>query len=211
MSFPKLLRAFGAAFTLLLVTGCGQTPSGQSLAHTTATASRSTSASGHYATAKDAAIAAMMIDKPGSTYREDGLCPSGQACLSKAQVVGNTDPSSGFNAAYVQMGYGGSGGGAACITYLFYDAGGWHLYPPIVCGQQGGTSPILGYQDLVQVTGGGCGNVRQQPSLSSKVVACLKNGTTVTIDTTPPRYVDSHIWWSVNHGQGFMAHDVLVP
>ncbi len=151
-----------------------------------------------------------MVAKTGSTYRADGVCPSGQSCLSGAQEFGNTDPNSGFNAAYVQMGYGGSGGGAACFVYLFSDSAGWHLYPPIVCGQQGGLNPILGSDDQVQVTGGSCGNVRQQPSLSSKVVACLKNGTTVSIDTTPPRYVDGHIWWSVNHQQGFMAHDVLI-
>ena len=152
-----------------------------------------------------------MVAKTGSTYREDGLCPSGQSCLSKAQVFGNTEPNSGFDAAYVQMGYGGQGGGAACFVYLFSDAAGWHSNPPIVCGQQGGLNPILGYEDQVQVTGGGCGNVRQQPSITAKIVACLKNGTTVSIDTTPPRYVDGHIWWSVNHQQGFMAHDVLVP
>jgi len=210
MSLSKLLRVFGVSAALLLATGCGQTSNGQSPPHTTATPSPSTSASGRYATAKDAAIAAM-VAKTGSTYVEDGICPSGQACLSKAQVFGNTDPKSGFNAAYVAMGHGGSGGGAACFTYLFYDAAGWHMYPPIVCGQQGGLNPILGYEDQVQVTGGGCGNVRQQPSLSAKVVACIKNGTTVTIDTTPPRYIDGHIWWSVNHGQGFMAHDALVP
>ena len=88
-----------------------------------------------------------MIAKTGYTYREDGLCASGQACLSRAQVFGNTDPNAGFNAAYVQMGYGGQGGRAACFTYLYYDSAGWHLYPPIVCGQQGGLNPIMGYED----------------------------------------------------------------
>jgi hypothetical protein len=53
--------------------------------------------------------------------------------------------------------------------------------------------------------------MRQQPGLSSKVEACIKNGTTVNIDTIPPRYANSHIWWSINHGHGFMAHDALVP
>ena len=151
-----------------------------------------------------------MVAKTGSTYREDGLCASGQSCLSKAQVFGNTDPTSGFNAAYVQMGYGGQGGGAACFVYVFADAAGWHLYAPTICGQQGGRNPIMGYDDEVQVTAGSCANVRDQPALSAKVVACLKNGTTVTIDTIPPRYRDAHIWWSVNHGQGFMAHDGLI-
>lgn len=210
MSLSKLLRVLGAAATLLLVTGCGQTTPGQPASHPTGSSSPSASAAPQYATAKDAAIAGVEA-KTGSSYKADGVCPSGQACLSNPQVFGNADPKSGFNAAYVQMGYGGSGGGAACFAYVFYDSAGWHLFPPVVCGQQGGLNPILGSEDQVQVTGGGCANVRQQPSLSSKVVACIKNGTTVTIDTTPPRYVDSHIWWSVNHGQGFMAHDALVP
>jgi len=207
MSRLRLLGVFGLSSTLLAVTACGQTTSGKPPA-ATGSSSASPSASVQYATAKDAAIAAMEA-KTGSKYRADGLCPSGQACLSMAQVSGNTDPNAGFNAAYVQMGYGGSGGGAACFTYLFHDATGWHLYPPIVCGQQGGLNPILGYDDQVQLTAG-CANVRQQPSLTGKVVACLANGTTVHIDTTPPRYVDGHIWWSVNKGQGFMAHDVLI-
>ena len=205
----KLLGAFGLISTLLLATGCGQTKSAKPPPQATGSSSPSPSTAGRYATAKDAAIAAM-IAKTGSTYKEDGVCPSAQSCLSKAQVFGNTDPASGFNAAYVQMGYGGSGGGAACFVYVFYDATGWHLYPPIVCGQQGGLNPILGYDDQVQLTTGSCANVREQASLSSKVVACIKNGTTVAIDSVPPRYVDGHIWWSVNHQQGFMAHDVLV-
>jgi hypothetical protein len=215
MSAWKLLRVFGLSAAFLLVTGCGQTTSGQPPSQATgslsasSTPSPSPSASAQFATAKEAAIAAMEA-KTGSTYREDGLCPTGQACLSMAQVNGNADPNSGFNAAYVQMGFGGYGGGSACFVYVFYDSAGWHLYPPTICSQQGGLNPILGYEDQVQVTGGGCANVRQQPSLSSKVVACIKNGTTVTIDATPPRYVDGHIWWSINHQQGFMAHDALI-
>ncbi len=200
-------RGLSTLLLLALASACGP-----QAAKTAATASPSASAStsGRYATAKDAGIAAVAA-KTGANYRADGLCPSGQSCLSGAQVFGNADPNAGFNAAYVQVGYGGSGGGVACFAYVFYDASGWHLFPPIVCGQQGGSNPILGYTDQVQVAAGGCGNVRQQPSVSSKVVACLKNGTTVTIDDTPPRYIEGHIWWSVNHQQGFMAHDVLVP
>jgi hypothetical protein len=163
-----------------------------------------------FSTVEKAAIAGVEA-KTGATYTGDGPCPSGQSCLSGAQVFGNSDPNAGFNAAYVQMSHGGSGGGGVCYAYVFHDSAGWHLYPPVVCGQQGGRNPVLGADDQVQVTGGGCGNVRQQPSLTAKVVACLKNGTTVSIDDIPPRYVDGHIWWSVNHGQGFMAHDVLVP
>jgi hypothetical protein len=199
-------RGLSALLLVALVSACGS-----QAAKTAGTTSPSASAStsGRYATAKDAGIAGV-VAKTGSSYRADGLCPSGQSCLSGAQVFGNTDPNAGANAAYVQVSYGGSGGGAACFAYVFNDSSGWHVFPPVVCGQQGGLNPILGSTDQVQVAGG-CGNVRQQPSLSSKVVACLKNGTTVTIDDIPPRYIEGHIWWSVNHQQGFMAHDVLVP
>jgi hypothetical protein len=193
---------------VLVVTGCDQTAGAPHPPSSAGSSSPTPSASGHYATAKDAAIAAMEA-KTGAKYRADEICPSGASCLSMAQVFGNTDPNAGFNAAYVQMRYGGSGGGVTWFTYLTYDTAGWHLYPPIVWLQQGGLNPIMGSDDQVQVSSD-CGNVRQQPSLSAKVVACLKNGTTVAIDTIPPRYVDGHIWWSVNHGQGFMAHDVLI-
>lgn len=205
MSPWRLLGVLGLFLSLLVAAGCGGTTSSRQ-SPPAGSASPSPKASG--ATPKDVAIAAM-IAKTGSTYHEDGVCPANQSCLSKAMVFGNTDPASGFNAAYVQMGYGGSGGGAACFTYLFYDSAGWHALPPIVCGQQGGFNPIMGSDDVVQITGG-CANVRQQPSLNAKVVACLKNGTTVGIDKIPPRYAEGHIWWSVNSGQGFMAHDVLV-
>jgi len=171
--------------------------------------SPSPSGSATYATAQEAAIAGVAA-KTGSSYRADGLCPSGQACLSEAQVFGNADPKAGFNAAYILMSDGGYGGGSACFAYVFYETSGWHLYPPVICSQQGGLNPTLGYEDQVQVIGGGCGNVRQQPSVSAKVIACLKNDTKVNIDASPPRYVDGHIWWSINHQQGFMAHDVLI-
>jgi len=65
---------------------------------------------------------------------------------------------------------------------------GFYLFVGILYGY----SPVMGAEDQVQVTSG-CGNVRRQPSINAKVVACLKNGTTVTIDTIPPRYVESHI------------------
>jgi hypothetical protein len=215
----KWLAIIGLSATLLLVVACGQNTTSQQPQRTTVSssvsptggdlASPSPSASALYATAQEAAIAGVAA-KTGSSYRADGLCPSGQSCLSEAQVFGYADPKAGFNAAYVQMGYGGSGGGSACFAYVFYETSGWHLYPPVICGQQGGLNPILGYEDQIQVTGGGCANVRQRPSLSAKVVACLKNGTNVTIDASAPRYVDGHIWWSINHQQGFMAHDVLI-
>jgi hypothetical protein len=204
-----LLGPVGFCSVLLLLTACGTTNSAQHSSSSTGASSPSPLASGPYGTAKAAGIAAV-VATTGASYRTDGLCPTGQSCLSGAQVFGNADPSAGFNAAYVQVSHGGSGGGGACFAYVFYDSSGWHLFPPVVCGQQGGSNPILGYTDQVQVATG-CGNVRQQPSLSAKVVACLKNGTTVTIDDTPPRYIEGHIWWSVNHQQGFMAHDVLVP
>jgi hypothetical protein len=42
------------------------------------------------------------------------------------------------------------------------------------------------------------------------VLACLKLGTQVTIDSVNRGWADGHIWWSVNGAQGWMAHDYLI-
>ena len=68
---------------------------------------------------------------------------------------------------------------------------------------------MYGGLDHVNVSGG-CANVRSAPGLSSTVVACLKNGTVVSIDHNFSVYLDGHIWWSINNQQGWMAHDFLI-
>jgi hypothetical protein len=222
------LRFVGLSAIFFLFTGCGsgalgQAHSQQTTANTTtpaasispsavSTASPATSASpsysGSYPSAEQAGIAGTET-KTGLTYTA-GACPSGQSCLSGARVFGNADPNLGLDAAYVQMAGGGSGGGAICDAYVYYDSAGWHVFPPVACVQQSGYNPVLGTEDHVQVPGGGCANVRQSPTLGAKVLTCLRDGTLVTVDTIFPRYADGHIWWSINHQQGFMAYDYLI-
>ena len=165
-------------------------------------------ASGSYATASDAGFAGVAA-KTGFGTRAV-LCPPD--CQGQPQIFGNPDPSSGLDAAYVQTALQGSGSGTVCYAYVFYDSAGWHYTVPVVCPQQAGYNPVLGGSDHVNVSGG-CANVHQGPSLGSKVVGCLGNGTVVQIGTTFPKYADGHIWWSISWtatGQGFMAHDLLI-
>jgi hypothetical protein len=96
----------------------------------------------------------------------------------------------------------GSGGGAGCFVFLYEDATGWHYFNAR-CAQAAGSLP--GPHDLIRVSG--CANVRDAPGLSSRVVACLPNGSEVDVDSAPV-YADGHIWWHLT-GRGWMAHDYL--
>lgn len=156
-----------------------------------------------YPSPRYAGIAAIE-DKTGLVYSPDGCTPT-QTCLGAPHVFGNPDA---FTAAYVQMSYSGSGG-TDCFAYVFPDSRGWHYSSPVVCPKHAGFNPVLGGQDHVSGADT-CANVRLAPNLSSRVVTCLNNGTVVTIDTDFPRYVDGHIWWSINSHQGWMAHDFLI-
>lgn len=204
----------------LLIAGCSQTPAGQAHATTTPPAPTSASSarsavapvspspipsSGNYATAQDAGVAGIEA-KTGLTY-SSGTCGAGQTCLGAPQVFGNTG-AGGYDAAYVQMGYAAAGAGS-CYAYVFFANGFWHYTPPVVCPNQSGYNPVLGATDHVAVPGS-CANVRLSPGLSSRILDCLKDGTVVSIDPDAPRYVDKHIWWSIDGHRGWMAHDFLI-
>lgn len=156
-----------------------------------------------YASPLDAGLAAIE-DKTGLVYSADTCGPTG-TCLGAPHVFGNPDA---FTAGYVQLAYSGSGG-TDCFAYFYPDSSGWHYSSPTVCPRQPGFNPVLGGQDHVSGSDT-CANVRLAPSLSSRVMTCLKNGTVVSIDMDFPRYVDYHIWWSINGHQGWMAHDYLI-
>lgn len=157
-----------------------------------------------YSTALDAGIAGVEA-KTGVMYSGGGC--GAAPCLGVPQAFGNTG-AGGNDAAYVQIALSG-GSTTNCFAYVFFASGGWHYAQPVVCPQQSGFNPVLGGQDHVNVPGS-CANVRLAPGLSTKVVTCLKNGTIVSIDPDFPRYVDGHIWWSINGHQGWMAHDFLI-
>src|SRR5438105_8599469 len=97
----------------------------------------------------------------------------------------------------------GSCGSSSCSVFVYRDAAGWH-YVNSICSQVEGYGPGRG--DHVFVSG--CANVREGPSLSATVLACLANGTQVDVDRAP-LYQHQHIWWHLV-GRGWMAHDFLV-
>jgi len=201
----------------LLIAGCSQTPAGQASATPTPPPSASASSApapaspvavppnGPYAAALDAGIGGIEA-KTGLTYSA-GTCGAGQSCLGAPQVFGNTG-AGGYDAAYVQMAYATAGSGS-CFAYVYFAAGFWNYLQPVVCPNESGYNPVLGASDHVVVPGS-CANVRLNPGFSSKILACLKDGTVVSIDSDAPRYVDQHIWWSINGHQGWMAHDSLI-
>ncbi len=172
-----------------------------------------------YPTALAAGIAGVEA-RTGFAYA-GGACSAGQPCLASAQVFGSADPTTGLNAAYVRVTTSGFWPGFTCYAYVHYESDAafhpatvptvyaWHFQLPVVCSQQSGYNPVLGAQDHVH-TPGSCANVREGPGLSFRVLSCVPDGTVVRIDTVFPRYADGHIWWSINHQQGWMAHDSLV-
>jgi hypothetical protein len=159
-----------------------------------------------YPTAKAAAIAAAKT-KTGYGYSDTTPVGTGQPTLVGIILFGSTDPAAGLDAAAAEFGVDGDGT-VTCFAYVYFDAAGWHPLPPVVCREQ--ASAPWPEKVVSVVAGTSCANVRRAPGLSSKVAACLKNGTPVTIDNIAPRYVDGHIWWSVNNQQGWMAHDLLI-
>ncbi len=135
-------------------------------------------------------------------YKDVSACGSGDTCFQigdppRAQI--GVDAGSIYGTEHLN----GYGGGSGCSLFLFRDAGGWH-YVNGRCAQATGYIP--GPQDLVYVQG--CANLRDGPGVSSKVIACIRNGTTVDVDSAPV-YLDGHIWWHLA-GKGWMAHDFLV-
>lgn len=212
-SMPRLSRLL-ILIALVTLTACGTAGTGKA-SPAAATPKPTPCVSGARGTAATCAtdLAAAIASAQQQTHATytTGTCPAGQSCLTNAQV---TD---GVNAAWVSFDFGGSGGGTVCFAYVYNDAAGWHPLDT-ACNQQSGFFPNPYKQNTVRVPGGGCANVRAAPGLSSAVVACLKDGTTVFIDDGPT-FVDDirasdgvhigHIWWHLQ-GKGWMAHDFLV-
>jgi hypothetical protein len=91
-----------------------------------------------------------------------------------------------------------------CVGYVYRSGGRWHFLDAH-CGLPDQLSPLVAHEATVHVPGN-CANVRDGASLKAGVVTCLKDGSTVHIDSGPD-YADSRLWW---HGpQGWIAHDFL--
>ncbi|TMD15698.1 MAG: SH3 domain-containing protein [Chloroflexi bacterium] len=117
------------------------------------------------------------------------------------QAMGGSEALVGTSAGYFQ----GARLGAGCWVYLYKDGTGWH-YLDVRCAQAVGTLPRVGTDDDVHVSG--CANVRAEPALAARIVACLPNGTVVHVGGGPA-YRDGTLWWYLQD-RGWMAHDSLV-
>lgn len=191
------------------------TPTPQIGGSPSATTSSSASPSSGFSTPREAALDGA-IKQTGAIYLAGTIdtCPAQQKCLTIQSQVDGT------NAAYFRGWLGSSGGfGGVCFIYTIADSG-WHFLDIVCAGPESGVSwPDRGEFDYVQITGGGCANVRDTPSLRGRVVACLPAGTTVTLDDGPNYVVEpqpsgqasvSHVWWHIS-GKGWIVHDFLVP
>lgn len=87
-------------------------------------------------------------------------------------------------------------------------------YPPYLPGQTplaSQTTPVYQPGDAAVITGGGCTNLRPQPSTSGTPITCLASGTAVTI-AGGPQTANGYTWWQVTTADsktGWVAGDFL--
>ena len=147
--------------------------------------------------------AMIAVGKPG-IEQELGLSDSCSATTSCFQVGSPSRAMVGTDAGTF---YGieiDTTGKTGCYVFLYRDSGGWH-YANGRCITA--TNEVPAAMDAVYVDSG-CANVRDQPSLTGNVVACLPSHVQVHIDAAPV-YAAGHVWWHLAC-QGWMAHDFLV-
>jgi hypothetical protein len=135
------------------------------------------------------------------TYVDASGCPqNGHPC-----IYGAGQETDGNHAAYFDYAAGsGSANGPGpypCYVYVFQEVSGWH-YLDGYCTQN--LVLAVGGSDSIH-TPGSCANVRDQPSLSGKVIRCLPDSTIASIDGGPT-WQEARMWWHVTAG-GWVAHD----
>jgi hypothetical protein len=134
-------------------------------------------------------------------------CPVNRACV----VVGTQHD--GPNAAYFTGVAGSNGVVLQCGTYVFAVSGQWralawrcradHVFPAV--GASGRVEIGMGAKPT------DCVNVRANAGLGGKVVGCVREGSTVTLDGGPsyvPGTNTDGLWWHVS-GLGWMADNYL--
>lgn len=150
-------------------------------------------------TARETAEAAAIPGVEAKTHLlyRSGTCATGVPCLMLASETIGTDAAAVvFSTA--------SSAARECVGYVYRSDGHWHFLDA-VCGLPDQLSPMVAHDAIVHVPGN-CANVRAVASLTSGVVACLKDGSTVHIDGGPT-YADGRLWWHEQHG--WIAHDFL--
>ena len=149
-------------------------------------------------------------------------CPTGEACLvaSNRGYVG----AEGHDAWYYIFDVGtnaGQDGGVVmtCTVYLSRATAGYDYFD-MICRHLNAVFPAAyGAQGHIALGFGetGCVNVHVDPSLTARVVACLPDGTAVTLnggpyfvrDAPPTADFGTNYWWSVE-GKGWVVHRYLM-
>jgi hypothetical protein len=225
--FDETMAKLALVLTALIVAACSptSTSAGPIVSSSTASTLRgpsSSPATGSPADSTPSGIAAAKqvaidgaIKQTGATYLAGDVdvlvaCPS-----TATKCLAIHDEVDGVHAAYFRGHLGSSSASALCLIYTVQDAAGWRFLDMACAGPESGVAwPDVGEIDLVFVPAGSCANVRANPGLSGKVVACLRADTSITIDGGPDYVVEpppnvSHLWWHIK-GMGWMAHDFLV-
>jgi hypothetical protein len=197
---PRLVWVVGAILALLLIVPLAYLllPSGRAVASRTTASTRLPSTSGASAVGTPLAAAIPGVEAKTGLRVATGKCPNKTACLRVAsQVIGQ-------EAAAVVFSTAGSAG-RQCAGYVYHSGGAWHFLDA-ACGLPGQLSPLAGNGAVVHVPGN-CANVRNAPSLTAGVVACLKDGTAIRLDGGPT-YAGGRLWW--HEKDGWIAHDFLI-
>jgi hypothetical protein len=196
---PRIVLVVAAILAVLLIVPFAYmlVPALRAAVNPQAAASHLPSASGP--TAADTARAAAIPGVEAKTHLpyRGGTCATDAPCLTVAsETVGQDAAAVVFSTA--------TSAARECVGYVYRSGGAWHFLDA-VCGLPDQLSPMVAHDAIVHVPGN-CANVRAAASLTSGVVACLKDGSTVHIDGGPT-YADGRLWWHEQHG--WVAHDFL--
>lgn len=158
----------------------------------------------------EAAAVFLAQSKTGARYvKARDMCPLNAAC------VWLTSLHEGQGAAYYLGAAGSNDDVQNCAFYMVGVTGAWRTFESR-CTGLGAHFPAVGAVARVTLGMGeqGCVNVHDAPGISSRVVACLSDGTLVEIDNGP-NYIASHdspsaldVWWHVA-GKGWMVDQYL--
>ena len=198
---PRIALVVAAILAVLLIVPVAYVllPAGQSAVDQQMVASHLASTSG--TTAVDAPQAAAIPGVEAKThlrYRASS-CEAGTACLTVAsETMGKDAAAVVFSTA--------SSAARQCVGYVYRRDGHWYFLDA-VCGLPDQLSPQVAHDATVHVPGN-CANVRRSASLDGRVIACLGDGTAVTLDAGPNAGA-GHLWWHLQ-GLGWMAQDFLL-
>jgi hypothetical protein len=158
----------------------------------------------------EAAAIFLAQSKTGGRYvKAPDACPINAAC------VWLTSSHEGQAAAYYLGAAGSNGDVQNCAFYVVGGTGAWRTLESR-CAGLGSLFPAVGANARVTLGMGeqGCVNVHDAPGISSRVVACLGDGTVVQIDNGPD-YIASQdsasardLWWHIA-GKGWMVDQYL--